>query len=396
MTLLQQAWNEYRQAVETARQAIENRPLFARPEQKSPGYRCLFEAQAMAYNWAIAPRTDHPRIVSHTIWSTYYFTLAGNCTDFIYSALFLDGRRRYRLRGRFGEVRLLLLQVFNRSMGSEGARCLSNHELPKPQPGADDRIDIVLSAEQREGNWIALDATSRYNVVLIRRLMADWFDDKGELEIEALDPPIPYENSGDAALAERISTAGGFIKFVIQEWCIKLVDRFVARAGRPNAWVNIAGEQMAAMGGSATCNYAFLVYELDPDEALIIEMDVPSNSAFWSFQLFDVWSKSLDFMHAQTDVNMQRAWIDTDGRVRAVISLSDPGVANWLDSAGQTEGFCAMRNYLAETLPEPSLKRVKLSELRSHLPAETRFLSAEERCAALRHRRRGLSHLYDL
>lgn len=393
---LKQAWDGYQQALESARQAIESRPLFARPEQQALGYRCLFEAQAMAYNWAIAPRTDHPRIVSHTIWSTYYFTLAGNCTDFIYSAVFLDGRRHYRLRGRFGDVRLLLLQVFNGSMGSPGARCISNHELPRPRLDDDQQIDIILSADREEGHWIQLDPSSRYNVILIRRLMADWFDDRGELEIEALDPPNLPAADANTDLIERIAMAGHFIRLVTNEWCIGLVDRFAARAGGVNAWVNIAGEQMAAMGGSATCNYAFLVYELEPDEALIIEMDVPKNSAFWSFQLFDVWSKSLDFMHAQTDINMQRAAIDADGRVRAVISLVDPGVSNWLDSSGQTQGFCVMRNYLADTLPEPGLKRIKLKDLRDHLPLATSVMDLEQRQAALQYRRRGLGQLYDL
>ncbi len=350
----------------------------------------------MAYTWAIAPRTDHPRIVSHTIWSTYFFTLAGNCTDFIYSAVFLDGRRRYRLRGRFGDVRLVLLQVFNGSMGAEGTRCISNHEWLHPPAGVDDTIDIFLSAEQEQKNWIGLDAGSRYNVLLIRRLMADWFDDRGALDIEALDPPVEDDEDAETAFAARLAMAGGFIKTAINEWSIALVDRSAARAGGVNKWVNIAGAQMAAIGGSATCNYAFLVFDIQPDEALVIEMEMPRNSAFWSFQLFDMWSRSLDFMHQHTDINMQRAWVDADGKVRAVISLADPGVNNWLNPTGQREGFCAMRNYLAETQPAPSVKVVKFAEVMGCLPAGTPLVDAAQRAAALKHRRLGVKGLYDL
>jgi hypothetical protein len=392
---LKQAWDDYNAVVEAARGAVEARPVSAGAAQRAAGYRCLAEAQAMAYNWAIAPRTDHPRIVSHTVWSTYYFTLAGNCTDFIYSAVFLDGRRRYRLRGRFGDVRLVLLQVFNGLMGSDGTRCISNHEWVHPPAGADDTIDIVLGPQQEAGHWIALDAGSRYNVVLIRRLMGDWFDDKGDLDIEARDPAVEDGEDPETALAGRLAMAGGFVKTAIYEWGIALVDRTAARAG-VNNWMNVAGAQMAAIGGSATCNYAFMVYDIQPDEALVIEMEAPRNSAFWSFQLFDMWSRSLDFMHRHTDINMRRAWVDADGKVRAVISLEDPGVNNWLDPAGLRQGFCAMRNYLAATQPAPNVTLMKFGEVLRHLPEGTPLVDAAGRAAMLRHRRLGVRRLYDL
>jgi hypothetical protein len=293
-------------------------------------------------------------------------------------------------------VRLLLLQVFNGLMGSEGARCISNHEWLHPPAGEDDTIDIVLGAELDGDKEIALDAGSRYNVVLIRRLMADWFDDRGALDIEALDPPVEDDEDPETAFAARLAMAGGFIKTAIDEWSVALVDRTAARAGGVNKWMNVAGAQMAAIGGSATCNYAFMVYELQPDEALVIEMEVPRNSAFWSFQLFDMWSRSLDFMHQHTDINMQRAWVDADEKVRAVISLADPGVNNWLDPTGQRQGFCAMRNYLAETQPAPSVKVVKFADVMGCLPAGTPLVDAAQRAAALKHRRRGVKHLYDL
>ena len=53
---------------------------------------------------------------------------------------------------------------------------------------------------------------------------------------------------------------------------------------------------------------------------------------------------------------------------RAVISLEDPGVPNWLDPAGFKQGTIYGRWYECDTEPTPTMKRVKLAELHDHLP----------------------------
>jgi hypothetical protein len=102
---------------------------------------------------------------------------------------------------------------------------------------------------------------------------------------------------------------------------------------------------------------------------VLIEWDPPS-SAYWSFQLGDVWSRPLDFAHHQTDVNMVRAAIDADGRVRVVIALEDPSVANWLDPCGHTEGTVVVRNCrsVGATL-EPSIRRIKVAGITRGTPS---------------------------
>src|SRR5690606_3501918 len=101
-----------------------------------------------------------------------------------------------------------------------------------------------------------------------------------------------------------------------------------------------------------------------PDEAIITEMEVPKGSAYWSLQVGDLWARSHEFVHRQSDVNMSRAIIDEDGIFRAVISLQDPGIPNWLDPGGYRAGIAAMRNYHAETLPVPTCRVVRFADLR--------------------------------
>ena len=89
-----------------------------------------------------------------------------------------------------------------------------------------------------------------------------------------------------------------------------------------------------------------------------------------------------------------QARLDGDGVFRGVIAHRDPGVPNWLDCAGQQQGSIAARFLLAESAPEPALRRVPWGELRSQLPAETPRVEPAEREALLARRRRAVWRRY--
>ena len=395
--VLKAAWDKFHASMESAREAIEATPRFDNPAHRAQAYYALMEAQAMAYNWIVAPRLNHPRIFSHTAWATYLYTIAGNCPDFIYSIVPIDGKHTYRIKGRHGDVRLCLMQVFNRPMGSEGSKCTGNYEYAKTDNGKDD-FEVILSAEKPKGNavnWIPIDPASDFNMIVMRRLMLDWEDDPGEIEMEMIGEIEGYDELSEAAVARRISMAADFNLAVIKSWAIGFHDFVLSLPGsRYNVWANIPGQMMAAIAGSATCNYAFLPYDIKPDEAAIIELEEPKGSAYWSFQIVDVWSKSLDYMHAQTDINMKGASIDGDGKVRAVICFDDPGVANWLNPIRRPQGILALRNYRSKSFTAPTVKIVKTSELKKHLPADTKWVTPEQRNQAVARRRPAILKLY--
>jgi len=55
------------------------------------------------------------------------------------------------------------------------------------------------------------------------------------------------------------------------------------------------------------------VFNLADDEALIIELKPLPDGVYWSLQAGDVWSRSLNFTHRHTSVNMRHAKVDQDG-----------------------------------------------------------------------------------
>jgi hypothetical protein len=141
-------------------------------------------------------------------------------------------------------------------------------------------------------------------------------------------------------------------------------------------------DQRAGLGGQA---YGMGNFACGPDEAVIVEFRRP-DCRHWSVSLANFWWESLDFATRQTSLNGAQARIESDGVFRAVIAHEDPGVANWLDTAGHTRGTVAARFLLADEAPVPTFRRVSLAGLANELPPDTSRIDATERQRILERR----------
>ena len=74
---------------------------------------------------------------------------------------------------------------------------------------------------------------------------------------------------------------------------------------------------------------------------------------------------------------------------RFVVAKGDPGVPNWLDKADYPWGVIQMRFNRGSDYPDPTIKKVKLAEVRDHLPSDTPVVTPDERAELLRRRREG-------
>ncbi len=118
----------------------------------------------------------------------------------------------------------------------------------------------------------------------------------------------------------------------------------------------------------------------------MIEFERPV-AVHWSYQLGNYWSQTIDWANFTSSTNSHQARVDLDGWFRLVVARVDPGVPNWLDTAGHREGVILYRYHKPESKPVPTTKLVKLAELRGYLPAETPVVSIVERAAQVERRR---------
>ena len=119
------------------------------------------------------------------------------------------------------------------------------------------------------------------------------------------------------------------------------------------------------------------------DVGVILEV-TPPEAPYWSIQLTSHYWEGLDWNLRLTSFNGHQACIDDDGKFRAVISHTDPGVPNWLDAGAHDIGLVTARYYKAKSVPVPQMRTVPLTAVRQYLPKSTPHVTWQQRQETLR------------
>jgi hypothetical protein len=73
--------------------------------------------------------------------------------------------------------------------------------------------------------------------------------------------------------------------------------------------------------------------------------------------------ESLDYRYHTVSINRHSAAMRDDGSVRVIVAHRDPGLGNWIDTAGHNEGTMCWRWVRANQHPQPMTRVVKLEAL---------------------------------
>lgn len=342
--------------------------------QMSYGYFAFFHADAEHPDWA-------------PLWNPVY-TLQPNPDD-IYLQSPISPAYSYRVSGTRGTVKMI---TFNTQMNLAGypgpvdmtGEHYSDLDDRDLQIAADGTFEILLSAERPQdhiGNWLQIKPGA--TVLMVRKRSYDW---AGEIDpvlaIECLDPVPPKARLSVEEILERIRHMAGMPA--------RATELFYSMQNqiRSSAGVNVF--QPAPIGGALSRQiYIPAVFEFSPGEALIIETELPEVRPYWNFQLNDPYYNAIEYVYRMSSTNGHYAHASSDGKFRAVIALEDPGVPNWLDPAGFTEGTIYGRWYDCDSCPTPTIRRVPSGAIRGHLPPDTPVVTPEQRAAQLQERVRG-------
>jgi hypothetical protein len=382
-----EAWQRYQADLQAVRELILESPLTNHdPQTRAEALALLPQIQAQAYLMIVAPRQDYPRFYTHEYFQPGVFSWNLPCPDFVYRTAFLDGRRRYRISGHRGTASWVEFQTYNcfNGVGHEQPRTLGNWDLDDFSADADGRFEIVVSAAPQAGNWIAIDAGAGNNWLLVRQLVYAG-ERAPQMSIEEIGgDELPRRSVLDEPeLARRIALSGEMIRYVVTRMThARLQDVVLKSTGGYNRFHSIVGAapKDARDGTNPIAVYQIAAYEIEADEALLIETELPS-CKYWNVHLGDILNQTRDYVHHRCSINDREARIDDDGVLRIVLSIGDPGMPNWLDSIGSVFGRVVWRWYGADRHVVPQIRRIKLSELPSLLPAATPRITAEQRRA---------------
>ncbi len=349
-------------------------------------YQMMLSALAGGHFGLVSNDPDYPEFVPML---SSALNFAAPVPDFVYSYAPIEGVGSYRIAGHRGTSLFAVVTVsetyFTRTNKPKPG--LANYDVDELAIGADGRFEVLLSAERPKdwsGDWWYLypKATN----LGVRHAMYDWETEiDPRMSIERLDIPAARPKPTASEIAARMQEIAQWMEYSIQPWLIHL------DASRKNGIVNRfeVTDYSGFTGSSWPQVYLETLFEIAENEALVIETAIPDKVRYWSFMLADELFATIDWTNRQSSLNGHQARLDADGRFRAVLSLRDPGVPNWLDTGGYLRGVIQNRWNQASSAPCPSIERIKLADVRAHLPKDTPVVSPAERDRALRARRRG-------
>jgi hypothetical protein len=349
-----------------------------------PAYRADVFRQTMttlSYSYFMYFHADAEHPDWAPLWNPVY-TLQPNPDD-IYVQSPIDGRLKYRVSGNRGTCKILSFTSQTHLSGTVdempwggGHNELDTNDLGI---GLGEDFEILFSAEKPEGysgHWAPIHPEARG--MFTRYRSYDWLHEVDPvLSIECLDPVPPKPRLTPEEIYRRI-----------EEMARMPARKTKLYYGMQNRVKEAVGynvfEPVRYQGALVKQVYWPACFQFEPGEALIIETDLPERCPYWNVQLNDPYFNALEYVYRLSSTNGHYAKVSSDGKFRAVISLEDPGVPNWLDPAGYPEGGIYGRWYDCDSEPVPTIKRVRLAELRDHLPADTAVVTPEERAEELR------------
>jgi hypothetical protein len=272
---------------------------------------------------------------------------AGDNPDAVYRTAVLDGTKSYELVGRIDRdnpATQLVIQVDSADATDPG----SMFDMGASKPSIVSATLGILTDKD-----LALDADGNFRVGIggepqgpdhiplrpgvislgLRDMLADWRQVPAMLEVREIGvaPPEAAEELDIALLADRLVEAlPGYVRFwgaFPNVWFGGLKPNSISEARqRHKGWGFVAGMHFALAQGQAA------VVRTGREDA-----------PYTGFQMCDPWMINGDVRAWQLCLNASQVVPDADGAVTYVVSPSDPGVANWIDTEGLSQGLCVIR-----------------------------------------------------
>ena len=178
---------------------------------------------------------------------------------------------------------------------------------------------------------------------------------------------------------------GRIIENNIKAWREKIMNAPANALPAPTA------AKSGGSGGFTTNHTAVMRFEVEPDEAVLIEIQ-KTDAVYSNIQLSNMWGESLDYGSHLVSFNDAQSYLDSDNIFRYVIAHQDPGVPNWLDATGHRMGGVFVRFQSPnEKIAQPRVKLVPLSDLNKHLPSDHPMVKPFQRAETISARLSGLN-----
>jgi len=378
-------WQEFVQSLAT----LPDRMLAKLPEaqRSDPQFqqevaRLALESLSYAALQAIGADGDAPQFMPTL---NQVMNIGQPNADTIYRSAAVTPGASYRITGRRGTLTLAVIaQII--PQGAPGSGMRSHLNLANLKVDAEGRFDVLAAPTRPEGyagDFWELDPGAQQ--LMIRMVSADWGKEiDPSLSIERIDKPIGRSRPPAEVLEQRLIRMPGTVDYM----ALMFVDHFEQL--RQQGFINMVKVLTLEFGALEGQFYYEGTYDLADDDALIVESPIPAKCDYRSLILTNEIYETIDWYNNHSSLNGAQAGADPDGKLRIVVSSRDPGVKNWLDTAGHPRGIIQGRWTGCDSEPIPEVRKVKITDILAAMPAGVATVTPEERQKILRERRAAL------
>ncbi|MFW6050252.1 MAG: DUF1214 domain-containing protein [Myxococcota bacterium] len=346
-------WNDFLDRLRDAGNVVLEGP--ADPLDRAEGFRYLTRLARAALQTFVEHADPLAPVLQRVVHETA--KMGADNPDNMYFNAAIGGEHVYRLWGNRGTVHYLgfgtQIGHYGKGAGMPPSGYLEAKDM-RVEP--DGRFEIVVSCERPDDapNWLPMKPET--GTLIVRQTFLDRDNERpAELNIERVGGPPRPSPVTPQSIDEGITQAGNLVAgaaVLFANWA----DGFKQHV---NELPQFDPAISNAVGGDPNIVYYHSYWELEPDQALVIEAE-PPECEYWNFQLNNHWMESLDYRHYRIHVNKHTAHYEPDGSVRVIVAHRDPGHPNWIDTVGHRRGTMCWRWVRAAEHPQPRTRVVSL------------------------------------
>lgn len=304
------------------------------------------------------PKTPEiTRIVNETV------KLGSDNPDNYYQTATISGVYEYRVYGYRNTVAYLGFGTQAGSYGEGAGLPPTGYvQADELEIGSNGYFELTLSSASQEGNWLPMQPET--GTLLIRQTFLDRTrEEPAKLSIERINCPAT-DRLPDPLTAKKLDEGLRKTGTLVSGATLMFAKWARDFQKHRNTLPMFDPTVSLAAGGDPNITYYHSYWQLGEHEALVIDV-TPPECEYWNFQLNNYWMESLDYRYFNIHTNKHLATYLDDGSVRIVVAHSDPGVPNWIQTAGHSFGTMSFRWVKAGDTPQPKTKVVKLNQFLS-------------------------------